>query len=186
MAGRPSAALRGRESPHRTPTGPAPRAASRSRTGRTSSRRRCRRTPATPGRRTRSAEIAASARYDGPRPIRRALLPRWRLALPHVQHVVEQERHAVVDAEHRRERRAPETEQEHGAPDRADLLRRCDRPAAGRAAGPRRGSAPCQSICVDRKIIEKQKMKTSVNDSVRSVRADGRRSGPRQPASRIQ
>ena len=39
--------------------------------------------------------------------------------------------------------------------------------------GPSSRIAPCQLICVDRKIIEKQKMKTSANDRVRSVRADG-------------
>ena len=35
--------------------------------------------------------------------------------------IVEQKRHAVKDAEHRRERRAPETEQEHPASDRTDF-----------------------------------------------------------------
>ena len=43
--------------------------------------------------------------------------------------------------------------------------------------GPSSRISPSQLICVDRKIIEKQKTNTSTNDAVRSVRADGSLSG---------
>src|SRR4029453_8886483 len=52
--------------------------------------------------------------------------------------------------------------------------------------GPSSRICPVQSICVARKIIEMQKMKTSENDTVRSPRACATRSVPAQPASRIQ
>src|SRR6187397_3503980 len=57
----------------------------------------------------------------GPRAIRRALLSRRRLPPPQVDPVVEEKRHAVKYAEHRRERRAPEPEQEHAASNRTNL-----------------------------------------------------------------
>src|SRR4029453_18030471 len=52
--------------------------------------------------------------------------------------------------------------------------------------GPSSRICPVQSICVARKIIEMQKMNTSENDRVRSLRAEAMRASPAQPASRIQ
>src|SRR6185503_10618753 len=57
----------------------------------------------------------------GPRAIRRALLSGQRLPPPQVDPVIEKKRYTVKHAEHRRERRAPEPEQEHPASDRTNL-----------------------------------------------------------------